>query len=94
MQPNFTRPGCRQPVQQLRQRLHVSQDVAGLDRTRKQGNLNLRFHYEVEDALDVTIVSVRRQTLQQDGVRHGVHDYVCGLMLPRTFQAPSKSFVA
>ena len=34
-------------------------NVAGLDRTPKQGILNLRFQYEVEDTLDVTLVSVR-----------------------------------
>ena len=55
------------------------QHVAGLDRTRKHGILNLRFQYEVEDTLDVTLVGVRRQTLQQDGARHGVHGCVCGL---------------
>ena len=56
-----------------------SESVPVLDRTRKQGIFNLCFQYEVEDTLDIAVVSVRRETLEQDGARHGVHGYVCGL---------------
>ena len=55
------------------------QNVAGLYRTRKQGILNLCFQYEAEDTFDVTLVSVRRETLEQDGARHGDHGCVCEL---------------
>ena len=62
---------ARQPVQQLRQRLHVFKPVASVDRTGKQGVNNLRLQHEVEVTLDIAVVSVCRQTLQQDGARHG-----------------------
>ena len=50
-----------------------------LDRTRKQDIFNLHFQYVIESTLDIVVVSVRRETLQQDGTHHGIHDYVCGL---------------
>ena len=45
--------------------------------TGKQGVINLRLQHEVEDTLDIAVVSVCRQTLQQDGARHDIHGYVC-----------------
>ena len=68
------------------------QNVAGLDRTRKQGILNFRFQYEVEDTFDVTLVSVRRETLEQDEARHGVHGNVCELYVAENLPSATKSF--
>ena len=50
------------------------------------------FQYEVEVTFDVTMVSVRRETLEQDGARHGVHGYVCELFVAENLPSATKSF--